>query len=174
MSGLIHEFVFDRARATPDAEALVDRDRRLSYEKLARYLDQMALALLSAGLARSERVGVFLDKRIETVVALFGTSAAGGVFVPINPLLKADQVAHILTDCNVRILVTSAQRLHMLAPVLPRCADLHTVVIVDDVDAWPSFTAARLVQWEDFLSDARSITPHRCIDSDMAAILYTS
>ncbi|KIF81550.1 acyl-CoA ligase (AMP-forming), exosortase A system-associated [Noviherbaspirillum autotrophicum] len=174
MNGLIHQFVFDRARATPDAEALVDRDRRLSYGQLAGHMDRMASGLLSAGLARGERVGVFLDKRIETVVALFGASTAGGVFVPINPLLKANQVAHILADCNVRILVTSAQRLHMLAPVLPRCGDLHTIVVVDDVEAWPSFAAARLVQWEDFLSDARSITPHRCIDSDMAAILYTS
>ncbi|HJW54167.1 MAG TPA: acyl-CoA ligase (AMP-forming), exosortase A system-associated [Burkholderiaceae bacterium] len=174
MSGLIHEFVFDRARATPDAEALVDRDRRLSYGDLATHLDKMASALLSAGLARSERVGVFLDKRIETVVSLFGASAAGGVFVPINPLLKADQVAHILADCNVCILVTSAQRLHMLAPVLPCCADLHTIVVVDDVEARPSVAAARIVQWDDFLSDANTTTPHRCIDSDMAAILYTS
>jgi hypothetical protein len=47
----------------------------------------------------------------ETIQALFGTSLAGGVFVPVNPLLKAEQVAYILQDCNVRILVTSADRL---------------------------------------------------------------
>lgn len=174
MNGLIHQFVFDSARATPGAEALVAQGRRLSYEELAMRLDRMARALLSAGLARSERVAVFLDKRIETVVALFGTAVAGGVFVPVNPLLKADQVAHILADCNVRILVTSAERLHMLAAVLPHCRDLHTVVIVDNAEALPSLAALRIVQWEDFLSGAGSAVSHRCIDSDMAAILYTS
>lgn len=174
VNGLIHQFVFDCARATPDEEALVDNGRRLSYAELARRLEQMASALLSAGLARGERVAVFLDKRIETVVALFGTSAAGGAFVPVNPLLKADQVAHILTDCNVRVLVTSTERLNMLLPVLPHCRDLHTVVVVGDVADLPALAKLRAVRWEDFLSDICLTVPHQCIDSDMAAILYTS
>ena len=42
---------------------------------------------------------------------MFGAAAAGGVFVPVNPLLKPEQVAYILADCNVRVLVTSADRL---------------------------------------------------------------
>ena len=41
---------------------------------------------------------------------MFGAAAAGGVFVPVNPLLKPEQVAYILSDCNVRVLVTSADR----------------------------------------------------------------
>ena len=53
-------------------------------------------------------------------IAAFGTAAAGGVFVPLNPLLKPDQVAYILRDCNVRVLVTSPERLAALAGVLRR------------------------------------------------------
>ena len=45
--------------------------------------------------------------------------AAGGVFVPVNPLLKAEQVAYILRDCNVRVLVTSPERLPLLAEAWP-------------------------------------------------------
>lgn len=174
VNGLIHQFVFDTARVMPDAEALVDNGRRLSYAELARHLERMASALLSAGLARGERVAVFLDKRIETVVALFGAATAGGAFVPVNPLLKADQVAHILTDCNVRVLVTSTERLNMLLPVLPHCRDLHTVVVVGDVADLPALAQLRVVRWEDFLSNSCLTVPHQCIDSDMAAILYTS
>ena len=44
----------------------------------------------AAGLARGDRVGIYLDKRLETVVSFFGTSAAGGVFVPINPAAPAE------------------------------------------------------------------------------------
>ena len=73
-----------------------------------------AAGLSRLGLGRGERVAVYLDKRIETVVSLFGTSAAGGVFVPVNPLLRAQQVAYILDDCDVRVLVTSAERLALL------------------------------------------------------------
>ena len=57
---------------------------------------------------------IYLDKRFETVIAAFGTAAAGGVFVPVNPLLKAEQVGYILRDCNVRVLVTSPERLALL------------------------------------------------------------
>ena len=63
---------------------------------------------------------IYLEKRFETVVASFGAPAAGGVFVPVNPLLKPEQVAYILRDCNVRVLVTSPERLALLAPVLAR------------------------------------------------------
>ena len=59
------------------------------------------------GLERGERVGIYLDKRLETVVSIFGTSAAGGVFVPVNPVLRPQQVAYILADCGVRVLVTT-------------------------------------------------------------------
>ena len=38
---------------------------------------------------------------------MFGAAAAGGVYVPVNPLLKAEQVGYILQDCNVRVLLTS-------------------------------------------------------------------
>ena len=180
MSGLIHQFVFDSAYATPHAEAVAGQGKRLSYAQLAGELQTMAAALLSCGLARSERVAVYLDKRIEAVVALFGTAVAGGVFVPVNPVLKAEQVAHILADCNVRILVTSAERLTMLAPVLPRCADLHTVVLTGCAEDLPSLAGLpglpklHIVPWSGFLSHAGPAQPHRCIDGDMAAILYTS
>ena len=45
--------------------------------------------------------------------------AVGAVFVPVNPVLKAEQVAHILNDCDVRVLVTSGARLQTLTEVLP-------------------------------------------------------
>ncbi len=80
-----------------------------------RILAQLGQAMLALGLGRGERVAVYLEKRLETVIALFGAAAAGGVFVPVNPLLKPEQVAYILRDCNVRVLVTSADRLKLLA-----------------------------------------------------------
>jgi acyl-CoA ligase (AMP-forming) (exosortase A-associated) len=92
------------------------------------------------------------------------------VFVPVNPLLKPEQVAFILRDCNVRVLVTSAQRLATLEGVLPHCADLHHVVPVPPGDCHGCQEA---VQWNAVLA-APHRPGHRVIDTDMAAILYTS
>ena len=112
---LLHELILRSASQAPDLTALVYQAERLSYGALADKVKQAARACLDLGLLRSERVAVYLEKRLETVIAMFGAAAAGGAFVPVNPLLKPEQVAYILRDCNVRILVTSAERLKLLA-----------------------------------------------------------
>jgi acyl-CoA ligase (AMP-forming) (exosortase A-associated) len=158
----------------PEAQALAYRDHSLSYGTLAESVSQAARAILGLGLACHERVAVYLEKRPETVIAMFGAAAAGGVFVPVNPLLKPEQVAYILKDCNVRILVTSAERLKLLAPVLPECHDLDAVIAVGGASKTGPIDGLSVVAWEDALVSAGKSGPHRVIDADMAAILYTS
>jgi acyl-CoA ligase (AMP-forming) (exosortase A-associated) len=171
MSELVHDLIFDAARRSPHAEALAGGGARLDYAALAQAVAQAAGRLLATGLARSERVAVYLDKRIETVTALFGAAAAGAVFVPVNPLLKPEQVAYILADCNVRVLVTSPERLRLLAGALAACPDLHTVLVCGEDTAAPVPAHVQVAPWSAQLS---APVPHHVIDADMAAILYTS
>ncbi len=171
MAELLHELIFNTAQRLPEREALIYQQSRLTYRELSTQVAKAAGVLLGAGLAKSERVAVYLEKRIETITAMFGTSAAGGVFVPVNPVLKAEQVAYILTDCNVRILVTSADRLKALAEALRDCRDLHTILVVGKPCGLPEFPGVSLLHWDDA---AEVSLPHRTINSDMAAILYTS
>ena len=120
MVHLFHELVYNTANRGIKSEALISRQHRLDYPKLAEQIQKLAAGFIKIGIARGERLAVYLEKRVEGVAALFATSAAGGVFVPINPLLKAEQVGYILNDCNVRILVTSANRLELLSKVLSK------------------------------------------------------
>src|SRR5262245_46609917 len=110
----LHHIVADAAASTGDAPALTYKDTTLRYSELWQSIQDVAGGLRRLGLARAERVAVYLDKRIETVTTIFGVSAADGVFVPINPLLRAKQVAYILADCGVRVLVTSPERFELL------------------------------------------------------------
>src|SRR5690348_16155458 len=174
MADLVHEIIFKSANRFPEAEALVYRRSRISYSMLAREIALAGRALLTLGLDPGERVGVYLEKRPEAVIALFGAAAAGAVFVPINPLLKPEQVAYILRDCNVRILVTSAERLKLLANVLPNCHDLRAVIAVGPRETLSVVHGLNVMFWEDALSQAEEVAAYRCIDGDMAAILYTS
>ena len=109
-----HHLVSEAAARRPDSPALTYGDRTVCYAELWRDVAAAGAALHALGLRRGERVAVHLEKRIENVVAMFAASAAGGVFVPINPLLKAKQVAHILGDCDVTVLVTTPERLALL------------------------------------------------------------
>ena len=72
---------------------------------------------------------------IETVTALFGASAGGGVFVPVNPLLRPKQVGYIMRNCDVRVLVTSPQRLALLREELEQCKSVEHVVLVGHATA---------------------------------------
>jgi acyl-CoA ligase (AMP-forming) (exosortase A-associated) len=176
MSDLIHELLFRSAQRTPGAEALVYGQRRLNYGELAGLVRDTAAALLASGLDKGERVAVYLEKNIENVASMFGGAAAGGAFVPVNPLLKPEQVAYILADCNVRVLVTSGDRLRLLKDVLGQCRDLRLIVVTGNVGELPALHGVELLSWDDFQATAAgcSVRPHRAIDLDMTAILYTS
>src|SRR5690349_5552046 len=111
---LLHELVTLSSMRSPDAPALTFGDNTLTYASLASQIERFASGLIELGIARAERVGIYLEKQFENVVAVFGAAAAGCVFVPINPLLKPQQVGYILRDCNVRVLVTSIHRFALL------------------------------------------------------------
>lgn len=172
MNHLIHDSIFDSAARTPDAEALVDGAARCTYRELAGQVTAVAALLLARGLGPGERVAVYMEKRSENVAAMFGAAAAGCVFVPVNPLLKPEQVAYILADCSVRLLVTTPERLAQLAPVLAACPALQTVLITAGTQP-PAAPGPQVLPWT-ALDAAAPAPPHRRIDTDMAAILYTS
>lgn len=174
MAHLIHEFIFQSARQAPERQALSYQGAALNYAGLAQMVKLAADAWLHLGLGRGERLAVFLEKREEAVAAMFGTAAAGAVFVPVNPVLKAEQVAYILADCNVRILVTSRERLNQLAQALRHCPDLRTVIVLGAMEDLPDMPGVQLRCWRETMLEASPRPPHPCIDSDMAAILYTS
>jgi len=172
-STLLPELILLAAERNPAAPALTYSKTTLSYGELQEAIIRFASGLLGLGLQRGERVAIYLEKRFETVIASFGAPAAGGVFVPLNPLLKADQVGYILRDCNVRMLITSPERLAFLQETLPVCHDLRHVVVLDSGDTLPSIEGLNTVFWSKLL-DAQPAAGHRLIDTDMLGILYTS
>ncbi|MGN6701612.1 MAG: acyl-CoA ligase (AMP-forming), exosortase A system-associated [Burkholderiaceae bacterium] len=176
MSYLVHDLITDRAAITPEAGALSYQGACLSYAALAEAVAGAATGFIECGLERGGRVAVFLEKRTEAVVAMFGATAAAGVFVPINPLLKPEQVAFIVDDCEAEILVTSPERLRALVPALAHCPALHTVVVTGatGVDDAPVPPGVRIVPWQAAFASPAATPTCPAIDADMAAILYTS
>lgn len=174
MSRLLHELALESASRTDTAVALRFKGESLTYGAFTAQVDSCAAALCALGLERLDRVAIYLPKQFENVIAMFGAVRAGCVFVPVNPVLKGPQVEHILRDCNVRAIVTSAERAAALGDVLGACPDLRHVIIVGTgpMPALPSALSA--VAWRDWISAGHPANFHRVIDQDMAAILYTS
>jgi acyl-CoA ligase (AMP-forming) (exosortase A-associated) len=169
----LHHLVAQMAARRGDAPALTFKDTTVTYSELWEDVVAFASGLGQIGLERSERVAVYLDKRIETVVAIFGASAAGGVFVPVNPLLRPKQVSYILDDCGVRVLVTTAERFELLRGEIEGSSVEH-VILLGGAPAADSKDGSAVVAWEEFMGSETVVPGSDGIDIDMAAILYTS
>lgn len=96
MITLVHDLITESAKRFPARPALKYHDGILTYAALHAAMTAFAAGLMKIGLKRANRVAVYAEKRFETVIGMFGAVRAGGVYVPINPLLKAEQVAYIL------------------------------------------------------------------------------
>jgi acyl-CoA ligase (AMP-forming) (exosortase A-associated) len=173
MSKLLFELPLETAERAADNLALVDRTRTLSYAALGAEVERVAAVLLDLGLRRGDRVGVYLPKQLESVVAMFAATRAGGVFVPINSVLKAPQVGYIMRDCEVSILVSSGPRLAELSGELSSCNGLRALILVDEPSGGLAPTTVPSAAWN-CVPGAAPRSAHRVIDTDMAAILYTS
>lgn len=168
----IHNLVEEAATAHGDAPALTYQDVTITYAELWRGVASAGSALKGLGSCRGDRVAVYLEKRIETVAALFGTSAGGGVFVPINPLLRPRQVGYIVRDCGARILVTSPERFALLRDELQECKSVEHVVLVGQAPAADPGSRYAVSPWP--TAAGGGVIDAHAVDADMAAILYTS
>jgi len=172
MTGLLADLPLHTASLAPERIALRARGEAVDYARLADAIERAACGLCAAGLKRQDRVAIYLNKRVEAVVAFFAAAHAGGVFVPVNPLLKGAQVGHILRDSGAAVLVTSADRLADVAIEVANSPELRVVVVVGDAGARED-TGVTQLGWSELI-EARSRRLHHVIDVDVAAILYTS
>ena len=174
MPRFLHSLVTEQAARRPDAVALQAGQGSDTYAALAETIMAFSGGLAARGHARFDRVAVYLDKRAETIAAFFGTAAAGGLFVPCNPVLKAPQIAHILADSGAVTLVSSKARIDALRDTLPG-STVRTVISVDGLPEAP-IADVDLVDWQAFLSAGQGQPPPTGprVDTDPAAIFYTS
>lgn len=185
-SYLLHHLVFASAQDQPHKTALRHLEQSLTYSELSRQCLQFARCLIDAQISDQERVAIYLEKRFEFVISCFGASCAGNIFVPINPILKPDQVLHILHDSGAKVLITSQERFEYLKSTLSNDLDLELIVITDSSDkslAECSLKNCDLISWKScsdlpidedpFLSNLEC-SSRPMIDTDAVSIFYTS
>ena len=93
--------------ATPDAIAIEDRDRRLTYREFDRLIGEYAAGCLAGGVAPGTPVLVWAPRSIETVAAIWGILRAGGVFVPFAASTPAERVQEIARASGIRFAITA-------------------------------------------------------------------
>ncbi len=181
MPELFHQLITNQASQQPNKVALICKKKQYNYNELHQQIQRYASLYLQLQLKPNQRICSYLPKNPENVFALFGASYAGGVFVPINPILKAAQAQHILKDANATILVTQIDRLISLQNSITTLTDLKHILLIDD-----SSQAKVQKKWDALIPEIQQkttlidqyeiqIQPEVArINQDMAGILYTS
>jgi acyl-CoA ligase (AMP-forming) (exosortase A-associated) len=145
-------------RGVPQAPALVTREGVLDYAGLEKAVGSLAASLRNRGLEAGDRLASWLPKTRMTSLLPLACARAGVIHVPINPLLKRAQVAHILADSGARLLVSGAARLATLQQ--------------GDVPA--GCAAVEEEEGAAMLSASDALPPSSADPGDLAALLYTS
>ncbi len=104
MRGLF-DLVAAQADRTPDAIALADGTRELSYASMVSQVHVLAARLQAAGVVRGDRVAILADRSIEAVLAVLAILAAGGAYIPVDPGQPDDRVRYVLSDADVSVLI---------------------------------------------------------------------
>ncbi|MCP4662573.1 MAG: AMP-binding protein, partial [bacterium] len=134
---LLHRLFEAQADRTPEAEALVGRDERLTYRELEQRANQLAHHLRARGIGPEQRVGICLERSPAIAVAMLAVLKGGGAYVPLDPTLPPERLAFLIADAGVAVVISDRDR-----PALPASA-ADPVLLDADADAIASRSAAR-------------------------------
>ena len=172
----VEQFLEYSAARHPDKVALICGQQRLTYKLIDERCNQVASFLLLAGLKRWDRVAIYMDNSAETVMGVFGTLKAGGVFLIVNPTTKVDKLSYILNNCRASVLITTRKKLDEIGPIWVETPYLQTVLVADgDTPGTIEKGGKHILSFDHVLATASTERPSkRCIDIDLAALIYTS
>src|ERR1043166_3434784 len=97
--------------AVPDKAAVFGGNESLTFRQLHAEAVAAAQALEQLGVQPGDRFGICMQKNLDQVIAILGVLWANAIFVPIHPVLHAEQVGHVVDDCDMKLLITDSTRI---------------------------------------------------------------
>jgi acyl-CoA synthetase (AMP-forming)/AMP-acid ligase II len=172
----LHDYLLHAASELSAKIALVCMKQRLTYGDLDSRSNALAHSLVAAGVERGDRVVIFADNTVETVISFWAVLKANAVVSIVNPLTKGDKLSYLLEDCRPAALITDAHLHSVFAGPARDCSHLRRVVVSGAIDDTQLAALPNAQRWNDaFAGGDRAAPPARtCIDIDLAAIIYTS
>jgi len=147
--------------------ALEKSNDSLTYGELDNQCTRIASFLYNLGLKKGERVGIYMAKSFEEIVAMYSASRIGGIYVNINNRWKVRQLKYAIKDCGIRILFTDSYRI----------SEIHRSGILDDLECvilvGEYYNHPKVIMYSD-IDHNYNIPKVRVIGTDIASLIYTS
>ena len=143
---------------------MLHEQRQYTYQELEEASNGLAQRLRAAGVVRGDRVGLYLEKSLEAVAALFGILKLGAAYVPLDTAAPAQRIAYIIANCTMKAVVSTTAKFAALQEPLAAQGHLPVALALDNEDdetAWQT-------------SDSSAVPDPCLIENDLAYILYTS
>jgi len=171
MAYILQQFLTNSAKQNPDKPAVWARGRTLTYRELNERSNQVANLLRSRGVEKGDRVGIYFSKAVESLCAMFGVLKAGGVYVPLDPLAPVERISYIISNCEMKGLITSGEKLRGLdAGKIP---SVKLFLITEDKAN--GLDRPEVASWSEVDSFPKDSSPElQTTTTDLAYILYTS
>lgn len=172
---MIHHTIQHAAQRFPEREAFRCGKVSLSFAQIEKKSNQMASLLLDLGVRKGDRIGVHLNRSIETAVAIFGIMKVGAAYVPLDPNAPASRTRTLILDCGIEQLIANTGQIRSLQKVLAETIALKSIIGIDAkrLDVGPNKNI-NCVPWS-ILDDLSDQAPNcRILEQDLAYIIYTS
>jgi len=169
---LVQHFLENSADRLPGKVALISGKQRLTYAEIESKANSLANGLRARGLARGERVALYLPNSVELVISIFAVLKAGGVFVVLNSSTKPDKLEYILNNCQAIGLVTGGQQSDLARRLVSAVPSLKIVVLTAQPSGEP---ASGFFDLDAIVASCSTQRPPQVnIDLDLACLIYTS
>ena len=154
----------------PDKTAIIFGDQGWSYQALEEIIDKIAASLIKQGVQMGDRVALHLPNCPEIIFCYYACFKIGAIAVPVNPLLKAPEIAYILNHCEAKICISHADSFTEVQQIRDQLAQIQTYFLVGDATAF-----SNVCPFSDLIRiQADPVKLPAVDDSAVAAILYTS
>ena len=174
----LHHLLRSAAEAYAERVAVRDGSRSVTYGQLDTWSNRVAHQLIALGVERGDRVGIYLEKSLESIVAVYGILKAGGAYVPFDPHAPTARLAFIADNAQIRVLVTGWEKSDAWEELVRRGGPLRAAVVLGDAGRpqdLPDLPDSLLIVTPADVAARPSEAPSiRCVDVDLAYILYTS
>jgi amino acid adenylation domain-containing protein len=174
MAHILPQLLVEAAPRFPEKAAVVFQDEALSYARLDELSNRLAHTLIKSGVQRGDRVGIYLNKSIASIISIFGILKAGAVYVPLDPYAPVKRLSYIVKNCGIQCLLSAANKMEAVAQMADSDSPLRRVILMDAVP-FPTVPASlEVTEWTKVLQASSAAPEIKSIETDLAYILYTS
>ena len=131
---LVTELIDQHAKKDPTRTAIIYGNRRLTYGELEGQSNRLAAYLVENGLQTEDKVGIMMDRSIETVTAVLAVWKAGGAYIPIDPGLPVKRIATIIDDAKAAVVLSEKKYIKTLNSIQWECKSFKTFLCIDSED----------------------------------------